>query len=54
MNGHETIAEAEHLLTQGELTKVANIAGYILKTKEFSIETDGRQAVLDRIYRPAQ
>jgi hypothetical protein len=36
MNGQETIAEAEHLLTQGELTKVAKIAGYILKTKEFS------------------
>lgn len=35
MKGQETIAEAEHLLSQGELAKVAKIAGYILKTKEF-------------------
>ena len=35
MNGQETIASAEQSLTKGELTKVAKIAHYILKTKEF-------------------
>ncbi len=53
MNGQETIAEAEHLLTQGELTKVAKIAGYILKTKEFPLsekaKADSVLELCDRI-----